>query len=76
MAAISSLLGIFSDPTSASLDPLNPDSNRKWVFSKIAPFAGRIVFERIECENDEDVHVRIVGNDQVLGLEGVCDAVC
>lgn len=68
MAAIASLIGLFDDfPLSAT----QPDPHRRWVFSHIAPFAGRVVTERLSCSAGE--HVRILVNDAVQPLGPFCE---
>ena len=68
MAAIVSLIGLFDDPP---LDPTHPDPDRSWVFSRIAPFAGRMVTERLSCLAEE--HVRVLVNDAVQPVGNFCE---
>ena len=35
------------------MDPETPDPNRKWVASRLVPFAARLVIERLECPNPD-----------------------
>jgi hypothetical protein len=67
MAAIVSAMGLFR--TSESQMPLNHiNKERNWVFGHVAPFAGRLAFERIQC-TDGVRYVRILANDAVQRLE-------
>lgn len=47
MVTIYAALGLFEE-----LDPLNPhvpDPKRGWVLSRMVPFAGRMVTEKLQC---------------------------
>jgi hypothetical protein len=72
MAPIVSAIGLFYSPL--LLNPIKPDANRSWVFSRIAPFAGNLVTEKYECgsASAKTEFVRFLGNDQVLDVRGLC----
>lgn len=66
MAAIVSAMGLFAaTEEDMPLQRLSP--NRPWQFGKIAPFAGRIAFERLSCA-DGVKRVRALANDALLNL--------
>jgi hypothetical protein len=71
LIAIFSAMGLFKQPR--ALSPSNPDSigpNRTWVTSQLVPFSGRMVAERIRCdENPTRPYVRILVNNAVQPLE-------
>ena len=57
------------------MDPANPDPDRKWVASRLVPFAARFVVEKLSCPlsrtNDTAVEaVRLLLNDAVLHIPG------
>jgi hypothetical protein len=70
MAAIYSAIGLFLQGSS-SLDPMNPDPERKWVASKVVPFSARMVVEKIRC-GDEKEYVRVFVNDVLQPLDELC----
>jgi hypothetical protein len=71
MAAIASLLRLF--PDAEKLSPTKPDRERKWVFSHIAPFAGRFVFEIMTCGGlHGEEFIRVLANDKVLQMGHNC----
>ncbi|KAE9399215.1 phytase [Gymnopus androsaceus JB14] len=80
LIAIYSAMGLFKQPR--PLDPTNPHSNGPnwtWVTSRLAPFGGRMVIEKMRCERTEleQFHqdsnstefIRILVNDAVQPLE-------
>jgi len=50
MVAIFSTLGLFEPPE--LLDPRKPDPKRTFVISQIVPFSGRMVVERLACQEN------------------------
>ncbi|KAL5487484.1 hypothetical protein ACEPAI_5592 [Sanghuangporus weigelae] len=64
MIAIYSAIGLFRQK--ADLDPMQPDSRRTWVVSRLVPFSGRLVTERLDC-NDE-AFVRMFVDDALQDL--------
>ncbi|KDQ13677.1 hypothetical protein BOTBODRAFT_175390 [Botryobasidium botryosum FD-172 SS1] len=72
IAAITSALGLFREPGGAMLSTTTVDPKRAWVFSRISPFAGRMVVERLRCGGE--VKVRILVDDAVQKLE-FCEGV-
>lgn len=81
MIAIYTALGLFKQPT--HLDPTHADPNRTWIVSRMVPFAGRMVTEKIFCESELNnrvakEYVRILVNDAVQplhfcnGVQGLC----
>lgn len=53
------------------LDPANPDPNRTFVLSHITPFAARIVFEVIECDDKPGKRfIRTKLNEAVIPYSG------
>lgn len=52
MIAIYSALGIFRQ--AEPLDPTNPDPRRTWHSSRMVPFSGRLVTERLSCDGRFD----------------------
>jgi len=90
IASIVSAIGLFRGPsytdngnangngdgTSLSTDKI--DEKRAWVFSRIAPFAGRLVVERLQCRKSTvegngkgEAYVRILADNAVQQL-GFC----
>ena len=47
MIAVYSAIGLFRQHR--PLDPTKPDPARTWISSKLVPFSGRLVTERLEC---------------------------
>lgn len=72
LAAVYAALGLFNDANGAGLDPHQNDPDHTWIASHLAPFAGRMAVERLQC-GDEQARVRILVNDAVQPLE-FCDA--
>jgi hypothetical protein len=79
MIAIFSALGLFNiskplDPTKIDLE--SGQGGLGWKASKMVPFAGRMVVEKMECEGEEKV--RILVNDKVMPLDacGGVDGLC
>ncbi|KJA17736.1 hypothetical protein HYPSUDRAFT_146103 [Hypholoma sublateritium FD-334 SS-4] len=66
MAAIYAALGLFAQR--APLDPAAPDARRTWVASRLTPFSGRMVVERLACAGGAP-HVRVLVNDALQPLE-------
>lgn len=61
------------------MDPEKPDPNRKWVASRLVPFAARLVVERLECPNPNTTMekkspsikaMRMLLNDAVVHVPG------
>jgi len=79
MIAIYSALGLFQQ--SKHLDPGHPDSDRTWVVSRMVPFSGRMVTEKVECDDGRTAkeYVRVLVNDAVQPLQfcggrhGLCE---
>ncbi|KAH7887296.1 histidine phosphatase superfamily [Phlebopus sp. FC_14] len=78
MISIYSAIGLFKQ--SQPLDPTNPDEGRSWVVSKMVPFSGRMVTEKLACsagggrdggKNEKDAYIRILVNDALQPL-GFC----
>ncbi|KDQ13674.1 hypothetical protein BOTBODRAFT_55920 [Botryobasidium botryosum FD-172 SS1] len=82
IASVVSALGLFQahsgKDTGASTSLLLPtdriDEKRKWVFSRIAPFAGRLVVERLQCGKSQgkgsgEAYVRILADNAVQQLD-------
>jgi hypothetical protein len=68
------------------MDPREPNPHRKWIASKIVPFAARMTVEKLSCPSptyrpqdalsDKITHVdavRVLLNDQVLHIPGCND---
>ena len=79
LIAIYSAIGLFR-PTQP-LDSTKPDANREWVTSKLVPFSGRLVTERLSCsvKRGREEYVRMVVNDALqdlsfcgAGRDGIC----
>ena len=70
MIAIYSALGLFNQ--SKPLDPTNPEHKRTWITWKLVPFSARMVVERVQCDQDASLFVRIFVNDALQPLE-FCD---
>ncbi|CAD6565967.1 MAG: hypothetical protein CYPHOPRED_000117 [Cyphobasidiales sp. Tagirdzhanova-0007] len=70
IAAIVSAIGLFRE-SSGHLPSEQYASNRSWHFGHIAPFSGRIVFERLRCDGVPSI--RILVNDAVKQLD-ICGA--
>jgi hypothetical protein len=73
MAAIVSALGLFKDDSHLTpLPTTHLPSGRKWRFGHIAPFSGRLVFERLACSDPTSKisipRIRILANDAILPL--------
>jgi hypothetical protein len=65
LIAIYSALGLFKP--AEPLSTTNVDADRTWVASKLVPFSGRMVVERVECQSRQ--YVRIFVNDALQPLE-------
>ncbi|KAF5363806.1 hypothetical protein D9756_000049 [Leucocoprinus leucothites] len=53
MVAVFSAMGLFNNNEhmkGGMLDPARRDDSRDWVISRIVPFSGRMVVERMECD--------------------------
>jgi hypothetical protein len=80
MVAIYAALGLFYQRH--PLDPSHPDEGRTWVVSKIIPFSGRMVVEKMNCRargyEGGNEYVRVLVNDRVQPLEfcGGLDGLC
>lgn len=66
MAAIFGALGLFQrgderEPSSQAVDP-----GRRWRISKLTPFSGRMIVEKLVC--DDDVRIGRVGKEYVRVL--------
>lgn len=53
MAAIVSAMGLFRGKDEADLPTDHIPRHRSWRFGNIAPFAGRLVIERLRCQRGE-----------------------
>jgi hypothetical protein len=79
MIAIYTALGLFQQST--YFDPGHPDPNRTWIVSRMVPFSGRMVTEKLQCRVGRTTKnfVRILVNDAVqplefcLGEHGLCE---
>lgn len=60
-----SAIGLFHDMASLPTD--RTETSRNWRFGNIAPFAGRIAFERLDCSGIPSI--RITADDAVQSLE-------
>ena len=65
MVAIYSAIGLF--PQQEPLSTTNPDPQRTWRTSRMTPFAGRMVTEKLECAGGD--FVRIFVDDALQPLE-------
>lgn len=63
---VSVLTALNVTQTGDYLDPTHRDPKRNFVLSRIAPFAGRLVFEVIECEGEQ--YIRILNNEAIIPL--------
>ncbi|KAH7887292.1 histidine phosphatase superfamily [Phlebopus sp. FC_14] len=68
MVAIYSALGLF--PQDEPPNPLLPDPARTWRMSRMMPFSGRLITEKLWCEGGgrDGEYVRILANDAVQRL--------
>ena len=76
MLAIYSAIGLFRPDGPPITDGL--DLARKWRISRMAPFSGRMVAEKLQC-GDGGEYIRILVNDAVQSLEfcgGSEDGLC
>ncbi|KAL5529871.1 hypothetical protein ACEPAF_6128 [Sanghuangporus sanghuang] len=64
MIAIYSAIGLFRQK--ADLDPMQPDSRLTWVVSRLVPFSGRLVTERLDCNGE--IFVRMLVDDALQDL--------
>jgi hypothetical protein len=73
MIAIFAAMGLFAQHH--ALDPLQPDPTRTWVISKMVPFSGHMVVEKLRCSVGivTEEFVRIFVNDALQPLE-FCNA--
>jgi len=79
MVAIYAALGLFQQ--SEHLDPGYPDPDRTWIVSRMVPFSGRMVTEKVQCHVDgtTKAFVRILVDDAVQplrfcqGKHGLCE---
>lgn len=69
MISIYSALGLFVQPH--DLDTTQLDKKRTWRDSKLVPFSGRMITEKLACQGDE--YVRVLVNDAVQPL-AFCNA--
>ncbi|SCZ96532.1 BZ3500_MvSof-1268-A1-R1_Chr8-2g10271 [Microbotryum saponariae] len=82
MLAVMSLLNLFLD---SALSTTLPCPMRSFITSKMVPFAGRIVFERLSCTGNgfwasikqtigasSGAFVRVVVNDEVIDIRHIC----
>lgn len=67
MAAIFAALGLFRQR--APLDPVKPDARRTWWTTRLVPFSGRMVVEKVRCAGQREELVRILVNDAVQPQE-------
>ncbi|KAF7327124.1 Phosphoglycerate mutase-like protein [Mycena kentingensis (nom. inval.)] len=73
MVAIWAAMGLFKQKE--ALDPTgrrSGDGDEEWVVSRMVPFSGRMVVERLVCRSvhgEEEARVRILVNDAVQPLE-------
>ncbi|KAF8549949.1 acid phosphatase [Imleria badia] len=65
MISIYSALGLFVQPQ--DLDPTQPATGRTWVVSKMVPFSGRMITEKLTCQGDRE-YVRVLVNDAIQPL--------
>ena len=65
MIAIYSALGLFDQK--ADLDPTQPDEQRTWIVSRLVPFSGRLVTERLDCNGE--TYVRMLVDDALQDLD-------
>lgn len=66
MVAIYSAIGLFRPDEPPRTDRL--DLARKWRISRMTPFSGRMITEKLRCGDDGE-YVRILVNDAVQPLE-------
>jgi hypothetical protein len=80
MVAVYAALGLFPE-TDAGMDPARPREERAWAVSRLVPFSGRMVVERLACEGEgweKGAYVRVLVDDAVQplafcgGKQGVC----
>jgi Histidine phosphatase superfamily (branch 2) len=73
MIAIYAALGLFAPVGGQSgwLDPQAIDDDRTWLASKLVPFSGRLITEKVACGHGPHKQelVRILVNDAVQPLE-------
>jgi hypothetical protein len=73
-------MGLFQFAKSPPLDPTKTAPNPEWVASKIVPFSGRMIIERLKCsghsgpgagtsKSAEKGFVRVFVNDKLQPLE-------
>ncbi|EJD51340.1 phytase [Auricularia subglabra TFB-10046 SS5] len=70
--SILAALGVLRQTQEDAMDPARLDYQRTWVASKIVPFAGRVVFEKLACEDKLEESVRALINDAVVQLPAPC----
>jgi hypothetical protein len=74
MTAIYAAIGLFNQTTIhvGDLNPTRPDPRRTWIASRLVPFSGRMVTEKLQCKaahGQEAEYVRILVNDVAQPLE-------
>ncbi|EGG01538.1 uncharacterized protein MELLADRAFT_39036, partial [Melampsora larici-populina 98AG31] len=67
MISIISALGIKMEPLLSPNGP--PLPNRGWRMSSMVPFASRLTFEKVHCDDDPNDQIRILLNDDWIPLE-------
>ncbi|KAH9811022.1 histidine phosphatase superfamily [Melampsora americana] len=67
MISIISALGIKFEPLLSPHGP--PLSDREWRMSSMVPFASRLTFEKVHCDDNPNDQVRILLNDEVIPLK-------
>lgn len=78
MISIISALRVKIEPLLSPHGP--PLSNREWRMSSMVPFASRLTFEKVHCDDDPHDKIRILLNDDLIPLKsceghkaGFCD---
>jgi len=66
MVAIYSAIGLFRPDEPPTPDKLDPE--REWRISRMSPFSGRMITEKLRCGNGEE-YVRVIVNDAAQPLE-------
>ncbi|KAF8549943.1 acid phosphatase [Imleria badia] len=65
MISIYSALGLFVQPR--DLDPTQLEKGRSWKDSKMVPFSGRMITEKLTCQGSGE-YVRVLVNDAIQPL--------
>ena len=74
MVAIFAAMGLFKQ--TAPLNTTSPDPSRTWFTSRIVPFSARMVVEKLQCGETQNVRVLVNDAQQPLEFCGTGNGMC